>query len=473
MFSSVRKWGDRLFPERQILVRTAGRVSYVSLTHRAQVAAAGVLMAGTAAVAYLAVDYVHLADKQAQVAEAADLRQTVANLEAKLMNANGELEEAQNRLSAIGSQYGTLRGSLSSTEQQLKEIADARARLQAERAALEKRLGEAQTTANAKAGQAAQLARNLEQSKSELQQTEAQRASMSARIRQLENEVQIANARASEYKASLESTAKRLEQLGGEREGLNGDRDRIAAEREALKRQLREIESRLTNAPSVDPAAQQLVDARPSPAFKMIPRRGTFADIESLVASTGLDVENLIARLGRAQRGEGGPYIAFGSNTPSAEQQAKREETLNKLLATLPLAAPLAQYQTESPFGPRIDPFNRRPAFHAGLDLAAPFRSPVYSTAPGIVTFTGVRDNYGKLVEINHGMGIVTRYAHLHRIMVARGQKVAAHQQIGQLGSTGRSTGPHVHYEVRVDGDAVDPEKFMQAGKNVVQVNAK
>jgi murein DD-endopeptidase MepM/ murein hydrolase activator NlpD len=144
---------------------------------------------------------------------------------------------------------------------------------------------------------------------------------------------------------------------------------------------------------------------------------------------------------------------------------------LQKLVGQLPLAAPLPHYQLESGFGARHDPFNGHTAFHSGLDLSAPYRSPVYSTAPGTVIFTGVKDNYGRVVEIDHGHGIVTRYAHLHRILVARGQKVDLHTAIGELGSTGRSTGPHVHYEVIVDGTPQDPEKFLQAGKNVVQVS--
>jgi murein DD-endopeptidase MepM/ murein hydrolase activator NlpD len=112
--------------------------------------------------------------------------------------------------------------------------------------------------------------------------------------------------------------------------------------------------------------------------------------------------------------------------------------------------------------------------FHPGVDLAAPYKTPVYSTAPGKVVFTGVMNGYGRVVEIDHGHGIETLYAHLHRILVARGQYVGAHHEIGQLGSTGRSTGPHVHYEIRVDGTPVDPEKFIQAGKNgLVQINDK
>ena len=87
--------------------------------------------------------------------------------------------------------------------------------------------------------------------------------------------------------------------------------------------------------------------------------------------------------------------------------------------------------------------------------------SPVYATAPGVVTYSGYRDDYGKVVEIDHGNGIATRYAHLHRATVSVGQRVAAQTQIGFLGSTGRATGPHVHYEVLVSGEPQDPEKFL------------
>lgn len=200
--------------------------------------------------------------------------------------------------------------------------------------------------------------------------------------------------------------------------------------------------------------------------------RAGSSELEKLLVSTGIDIDRMLNGLnsfGATQSGLGGPYIALGSDS----EAAFREDELRKLAKILPLAAPLAQYQFESGFGIRIDPINHRTAFHPGLDLAAPYRSAVYSTAPGTVVFTGTRGEYGRMVEIDHGRGIVTRYAHLHRILVARGQRIGAHVEIGELGSTGRSTGPHVHYEVLVDGTPLDPAKFMEVGKNVVQINAK
>jgi murein DD-endopeptidase MepM/ murein hydrolase activator NlpD len=151
---------------------------------------------------------------------------------------------------------------------------------------------------------------------------------------------------------------------------------------------------------------------------------------------------------------------------------AKASEEAQKLLSTLPLTAPLDHFQLESRFGARSDPFNGRQAVHTGLDLSAPYRTPVYNTSPGTVVFAGYAAAYGKVVEIDHGMGIHTKYAHLNQVTVNVGQKLGRKTRIGLLGSTGRSTGPHVHYEVLVNGVAQDPEKFLQAGQSIALVKA-
>src|SRR5205085_10703043 len=130
-------------------------------------------------------------------------------------------------------------------------------------------------------------------------------------------------------------------------------------------------------------------------------------------------------------------------------------------------SAPLESYEIGSTFGVRVDPINGHSAYHTGTDCRAPYMSPVYASAGGVVTYSGYRDDYGKVVEIDHGNGLTTRYAHLHRQTVSVGQRVAAHTQIGFLGSTGRATGPHVHYEVLVNGEPQDPEKFMRLARLV------
>ena len=122
-----------------------------------------------------------------------------------------------------------------------------------------------------------------------------------------------------------------------------------------------------------------------------------------------------------------------------------------------------------SPFGVRADPFTGAPAFHPGEDFAGPFMTPVMTTAPGVVSFTGLRSGYGNTVEIDHGHGFKTRYAHLQAIFVAVGQRVALGQKIGAMGSTGRSTGDHLHYEVWVNGRPQNPLRFVKAGDYVQQ----
>jgi murein DD-endopeptidase MepM/ murein hydrolase activator NlpD len=231
------------------------------------------------------------------------------------------------------------------------------------------------------------------------------------------------------------------------------------------------VETRAAPVPVDNSAAPDIVAPVPERKPDAGPRAQAGSELERLLASTGLDIDRLLNGL-RGAGGLGGPYIAVGSVRPP-ELDQKRQDDLKKLAKMLPLTAPLPQFQFESGFGTRVDPINRRTAFHPGLDLAAPYKSPVYSTAPGTVTFTGTREAYGRMVEIDHGHGIVTRYAHLHRILVARGQQIGGHIEIGELGSTGRSTGPHVHYEVLVDGTPLDPAKFMEAGKNVVQISGK
>ena len=137
----------------------------------------------------------------------------------------------------------------------------------------------------------------------------------------------------------------------------------------------------------------------------------------------------------------------------------------------LPFAKPTANMEKSSGFGVRFDPFTGRPALHSGLDFVGGMGSPIYSTAPGIVSFTGVRSGYGNTIEIDHGGGFKTRYAHLSGIGVTVGQQVAVGQRIGALGSTGRSTGPHLHYEVWVNGRAQNPDRFVRAGDYVQQAD--
>jgi len=161
--------------------------------------------------------------------------------------------------------------------------------------------------------------------------------------------------------------------------------------------------------------------------------------------------------------GEGGPYLTIAAMHPAAPAAAAahHQAKLPSVARHPTFAPPLTDYHLESRFGPRRDPFNGELAFHAGLDLVAPFRSPVYDAAPGVVIFAGLKGAYGNCIDIDHGSGLVTRYGHLDKILVSRGQHVGMHQKIALLGDTGRSTGPHLHFEVRVNNEPQDPLKFL------------
>ena len=175
-----------------------------------------------------------------------------------------------------------------------------------------------------------------------------------------------------------------------------------------------------------------------------------------------------------AKAAVGGPFIplAVDADAPAFDQALARAERdiasanrLVRLMPVLPVRAPLiGEAMVSSPFGYRIDPFLGKPALHPGIDLVQDYGSEVRATAAGRVVHAGSAGGYGDMVEIDHGNGLATRYGHLSEILVQEGQLVAAGATLGRLGSTGRSTGPHLHYEVRVDGEPVDPQRFLQAG---------
>jgi murein DD-endopeptidase MepM/ murein hydrolase activator NlpD len=158
---------------------------------------------------------------------------------------------------------------------------------------------------------------------------------------------------------------------------------------------------------------------------------------------------------------------AFAARIQNAARDVSDARALSDAAERLPLGRPAASAAQTSRFGVRFDPFTRRPALHSGMDFGGGQMTPVVAGGPGVVAFTGVRSGYGKTVEIDHGRGLKTRYAHLHAIGVRPGQRVAVGQRLGGMGSTGRSTGTHLHYEVWVNGRAQNPDRFLRAGAYV------
>ncbi len=194
--------------------------------------------------------------------------------------------------------------------------------------------------------------------------------------------------------------------------------------------------------------------------------------MRGVISDLGLDMAELEAAAPRVPMG--GPFVPVklpADATPFDRQLYRinltraQMDRLNRALALVPYRKPvIGEVEFTSGFGIRSDPFLGRPAMHTGLDFRAQMGDPVRATANGKVVSAGWSGGYGRMVEIDHGNGLSTRYGHLSEIDVKVGDTIKIGQVIGEVGSTGRSTGPHLHYETRIDGEAVDPQKFLRAG---------
>jgi murein DD-endopeptidase MepM/ murein hydrolase activator NlpD len=255
-----------------------------------------------------------------------------------------------------------------------------------------------------------------------------------------------------------------------------------AEDQRARAAQLRLDNARLeARAAEAEGRIRQVTDSQVTLLARLSDHADTrIGEIEDALKRTGIDLEAVLRQLEDRRFGQGGPLVqlpeAPAEMTPAAskamqrlEERLARQARLRALYTLLPLSAPVDDFYVSSGFGRRRDPITNQWALHTGIDLAADLRTPVTVTAPGTVVSVGYDDGYGRNVEVDHGFGIHTRYAHLDKTMVKQGDHVAHGQPIGLLGSTGRSVGPHVHYEVMIGGKPVDPLSFMEKGRHVCE----
>ena len=273
----------------------------------------------------------------------------------------------------------------------------------------------------------------------------------------------------SEYVGHKQSLAVRDDKISSVRAAYDDVLADLAQKRQEMEALARDV-ARLTELQKTGRRAVQQLSERTEQLV---------ADWKRMIARTGLDAEDLVAAAATGPAASGGPFLPAsgedGPLTPLEEDLTRFEDNLDELerlrhaVSRLPLTVPLDTYAVSSSFGRRRDPINDNMARHEGLDLIAPLRSPIHATAPGVVTFAGQNGRYGNFVEIDHGAGLRTRFGHLGKVMVRRGQKVEFRRKIALLGNTGRSTGAHLHYEVRVNGKPKNPMNFIEAGRYVFQ----
>ena len=461
----VRSTIDRWFKDRQILVRTDGTVHYWTVPRRTQMAAAGAV-AVTAA--YLLASTVGMAWQQARV-----------------IDRDAELTQANLAYTALLQETSTVQQRYLAVAQELEAEHAQVVALLTERGALTRDLARLSSTAEDREQRAA-LAQRLDEIEARL--TVAYN---------LDNNVdRLGDLAALATPGTIHDASDALDELGT----ILGKVD-TRVSHETVNRYWRAAEVKLAAALDERDAAlaraEELTDrfmeterqmaalrsAQRSFLEQLKERTGEqITQLEATVTGTGLDVDVLLERFDDSTLGMGGPFHSLRASALGAiagdplsdvtdhhlgELESRLEQwvSLHGLMGQLPLASPVDHYYVSSNFGRRVDPFTKKWAMHEGIDMAAPRKTPILAAAPGTVTFVGRRGAYGRLVEIDHGNGITTRYGHLHQALVKKGQTVGFRDRIGLMGSTGRSTGSHLHYEVLFDGEQIDPAPFIRAGR--------
>ena len=270
--------------------------------------------------------------------------------------------------------------------------------------------------------------------------------------------------RAADTAATLDILASTLGDIARERDALQIAADRADARTADIARQKRDLETRDD---VIFTQLEQALTVSVEPLDKM------FRD-------AGLSPDELIAAVKRGYSGQGGPLSPISLSTmgqPSSPEEVRAnaillgldQMNLYRIAAfKVPFGLPVkTSFRYTSDFGYRNDPINGSGRMHEGQDLAGDYGSPIYAPADGTITFAGWESGYGRLIKIQHAFGIETRYGHLSQIDVEVGQKVSRGDHIGDMGNSGRSTGTHLHYEVRLDGEAVNPMTFIRAANNV------
>ncbi len=269
-------------------------------------------------------------------------------------------------------------------------------------------------------------------------------------------------AQANELAATLDFMTVALGTTSTERDALSvvadkakADADKIAYDKRLMEERNDEIFTQLEEAVTV-----------------------SMAPLDKMFTDAGMDPDDLIAQVRRGYSGLGGPVTPLLPSLGDDRQGSAADPSLDRARGILdgldrmnmyriaaehtPLAMPLkTAFRFTSPFGGRWG------RLHAGVDLAGDYGSPIYTTADGVVTHAGWESGYGNLVEVKHDFGLITRYGHMSKVRVEVGQRVSRGDRIGDMGSTGRSTGTHVHYEIRVNGNPVNPMTFIKAANNV------
>ncbi|MEX0692835.1 MAG: peptidoglycan DD-metalloendopeptidase family protein [Rhodospirillales bacterium] len=426
----VRRFFDRAFPERQIHLRTKGRIRFFRIPQALQIITSLLIIASAGWVSFSTFSFIEhdkiVGTKNSQIADARqaydDLLSDVNSYQRRFVELTRELEDNHNLMLSLVERNATLQRNLSTVEKRLQNTETDR-----------------ENVADA-------------------------REVLRGKLTSLENDMRSLSTKNFSLRDNLMTVETDLQ-------AVVRDRDKAIYHNNELKTRVTTLEDRLTGLQSAQDTAVE----------KMTERTMAYiGSLEKVIETAGIEINSLLASSNSivGKVAQGGPFIPIKPDEVGGELMQKltrlddqlgQWETLQAIMARLPLAAPLNTYYVTSSFGKRRDPMNKRWSAHYGVDFGGPLHSKVFAPAAGVVKQAGTKGRYGRFIEIDHGSGIVTRYAHLHSIQVKRGDKVEFRQTIGQLGNSGRSTGPHLHYEIVFNGKPKDPMQFIKAGRHVFQ----
>ena len=431
---------ERHFPERRLFLRSDTDTRFIRLKPVTQLIA----FSGTAAViawtiiatAILLMDSIGSGNFREQARRDQRLYQERLNTMADERDMRAEEAlAAQERFNSALSQISVMQSQLLAAENRLREA--------------ETGLGVVQAT----------LRRTMKEREGAMQEAEALTAKLGKTDEPLPGTVTAAA-----NKEALDFMSVALEQTAAERDQVTADAEDALTHAEELSQQI------------------ALMHDQNDQIFRHLEEAMTVSvkPLDKMFRAAGLNTDRIIDQVRRRYSGQGGPMTPISLSTmgdaPSLDA-SRANQILNQLdrlnlyriaAEKAPFAVPVhASYRFTSGFGVRKDPKNGSRRMHAGVDFAGPVGTPLYATADGVVSHAGWASGYGRLVKIQHDFGIETRYGHMSRIGVKVGQRVSRGDRIGDMGASGRVTGPHVHYEVRVGGDAINPMIYIKAANNV------
>lgn len=453
LVAGVRDFFQRYFPERQLYHRCHGSVQFMTMSAPVQV---GLLVVSLGFLCWVAFASVNVVFKD----------QIITAKEQHFVRMQTAYE---GRLAEMQSAYDELNAALVLTQER---FADATSELEAKHLQLSQIIAHQQTIQNGIQDMRRKLA-SMEQANKQYASVDTDAGKASNKLLMSVTELESAP-RQSKVQGSFLGGALATVTAAVQSARTTEQEPEVAT---ALGAETQRIDLRLS---SLTAAQKEFVNSLEENTVQAV------TELESIMAVTGLDVGQLVQRNANAasNRGTGGPVISladmdrlteagyedndFGKQIYRLVRHLDRLSTLHTTLTSMPLITPVdPNSRISSYFGRRYDPYTKRPAFHSGVDMVGPYKTPVLATAPGKVSFAGRRGPYGRLVELDHGNGFKSRYGHLYAISVKKGEYVDLQQKIGLLGSSGRSTGPHVHYEVWYNGKLRNPGKFFEAGRYV------